>query len=176
MIITTASGRTANTADLEKVQLKKGGTEFKITIPVACDTGQGGSGKTCFINVEIWGKRAVAAAKNLVVGQVVNFSGTLEVTPYTRKNGEFAGSPGQYVAVTNVSHFEWGAKPQNASKGPICEAWYEGDSFNGGRVSVALPEDTESSESTEDPEVDDASSDPMMFDGSEAEAEEDETF
>jgi single-stranded DNA-binding protein len=123
MLISTGVGRIANDTELRNVTRTDGTPTQVITISVAADVGQGGV-DTSFVRVELWGKRAVAAAKHLVVGQVVNFSGETYVEDFIRgEHSAYAGSTGTSNTIKNVSTFAWGAKPINGGR-PMVPALY----------------------------------------------------
>jgi len=104
----------SNTADLRVVKVG-GEDKLVLNLPVATDVFRSGKKETIFLTLSLWDKVALAAAKNLEVGQQVYFTGGPEtVSIYTNNKGE----PTISRQITQVSSLQYGS-PINSGR-PVC--------------------------------------------------------
>jgi single-strand DNA-binding protein len=103
MLTITANGRLTREVELRATPLGKS----VATVSVASDR-RDRSADPVYLSLILWEAQAEAAAKHLVKGQAVTFSGRLEPREYTTRDGRH----GVALEVQNVD-LEYGPRPRS---------------------------------------------------------------
>jgi single-strand DNA-binding protein len=103
MLTITANGRLTRDVELRATPSGKS----VATVSVASDR-RDRSADPVYVSLILWEGQAVAAAKHLVKGQAVTFSGRLEPREYTTRDGRH----GVALEVQNVD-LEYGPRPRS---------------------------------------------------------------
>lgn len=112
MLTMTGNGRLTRDPELRATQSGKSVT----TVSVASDR-RDRNADAIYVDLILWEGQAEAAAKHLVKGQSIAFSGRFEPRPYQTRNGDDRVA----LELTNVD-IEYGPKPRGADAAPQPEA------------------------------------------------------